>query len=748
MRYLLTLLCSCAAVICVTATPTFNNGTHYKIVCRQFPDGCVTDGALALQPTPLYYRQTATEEDFDRWIINEEVQGLYSIKNAVTGEYVTYDGVRDTYRRYVSMTGEIQGKNSLWTINSQGSGYFNIRNAQQTDHIWDVRVDSYMVGTYSNNGGGNQNQLFAFYDDNGNMMKEPVVVANPLGEAIKESITFDGFNIVYTSSLGLYLCTIPLNKFGNDYTVTVEYTPKEGYGTLIINGTPVESGQQYTFSQVEANKNYILSITASDGKTIVTHMTFTSLPVVKMYGTFSNTYSEGNIIVSEANGLKPEMLNMKAKWRGGITNGNDKHKRNYHVKLIDSNGQKTDRSFFGLRSDNSWILESCQVDMSRIRNRVFTDMWNDYATPPYYADAEPKARTGTRGKFVELILNEEYRGIYCMTEFIDRKQMKLLKYDEETQTQHGQLWKSKDWSYAVFMGHNPNSTSYPGTSPTNFNQWSEAWDQYYVKYPDYDDVSPTNWQTLYDAVNFVCTATVLDFRNHIAEYFDIPLLTDYYILMETILSTDNHGKNMFFAVYDKQTDKRITFAVWDMDATAGQRWSDAYYHWNGMRPEQDYTQYIINNEHGDYNLFRRMKSANPDNFNMNVRLRYRDLRQNHLNTESILNRFRTYLNEFKTSGAAQREYNKWNGDTDINRLSLNFDTEMEYIEDWITRRMNYLDNTRFKIAELPLLGIETIYNDEFEDATADECYDLLGRKVSNPQNGIYICGGKKTFIKR
>ena len=37
----------------------------------------------------------------------------------------------------------------------------------------------------------------------------------------------------------------------------------------------------------------------------------------------------------------------------------------------------------------------------------------------------------------------------------------------------------------------------------------------------------------------------------------MPVLIDYYILMETILSTDNHGKNMFFAVYDKEEDKKM-----------------------------------------------------------------------------------------------------------------------------------------------------------------------------------------------
>ena len=727
----------------VAAMPVFEPGAAYHIVCRQFPNGNVVDGAQAGQQTPLFYQTTSNTNDEAFWFLTEEQEGLFSIRNAKTGQYVTYDGVRDTYRRYVSMTTSQQGTASLWSISLQADGYYTIRNAKQTDHIWDVRIDSYMVGTYSNNGSGKQNQLFTFYDATGRQIKEEQAMANPIAKGAI-SLTIDGHQPAYSSSTDLYLCSVPLNCFGTDYTATIQYQQQEGCDVLHINGTPVENGSSYTFASLVGGKNYTLSVKLANGTTVSCSMTFTSLPVVKIYGSFSDTYSEGSIIVNEPNKGIPELLRMKAKWRGGITNLSDKHKRNYHVKLLDADGEKLERKFFGLRADNSWILESCQVDMSRIRNRVLTDLWNDYSTPPYYADQEPKALTGTRGRFVELILNEEYRGIYCMTEAIDRKQMKLKKYDETTGTMHGQLWKSKDWSYAVFMGHNRDNNYYPGTAPVRFSNQSESWDQYYVKYPDIDDVTPTDWQTLYNAVTFVCTSSDANFKAHAAEFFDMPLLIDYYILMETILSTDNHGKNMYFGLYDKQQDKRMTFSVWDLDATCGQRWSDKYYHWSGMAPEQDYSQYIINNEHGDYNLFRRLRLTDADDFNMQVRLRYRDLRQGALNTESILNRFRTYLAEFKTCGADKREYAKWNGDTDINRLSLDFDTELRYIEDWFTRRMNYLDQTRFKIAELPPSGISNNMREETDD---ERYYNLQGQPVEHPTKGIFIKNGQKVIIR-
>ena len=749
MRIISAIIASVVAIN-IAATPAFNNDEHYRIVCQQFPAGQVCDGSWAGQSTPLYYLNSTNNSNACYWTISEESQGLYSIRNVYTGQYVTYDGVRADDRRYVSMTSQMNGSYSLWTINLEGDGSYTIRNASKTDHIWDVRVDSYMVGTYSNSGSGNQNQLFRFYDEQGTAVNEVFTISDPLDSAAPH-LTIGSHTPVYAASNNIYLCSIPADCFNNDFTATVSYDMIAGNSQLRIDGTSVDSGSSYTFANVTGGKNYSLSITQADGTTISKNLTFTSLPVVRIFGSFGYNYTPGHIVVYEPDETTADIFQMKAKWRGGITNGSDKHKRNYHVKLVNDNGEKLDHKFFGLRDDNSWILESCQVDMLRIRNRVLTDLWNDYSTPPYYADLEPKARSGSRGVFVELILNDEYRGIYCMTEAIDRKQMKLKKYDETTGTMHGMLWKSKDWSYAVFMGHNSNSNYYPGTSPVSFNNYSESWDQYYVKYPDIDDVNPTDWQALYNAVNFVCTSNDLNFIKNVANYFDIPVLIDYYILMEVILSTDNHGKNMYFAIYDKQEDPRITFAVWDMDATTGQRWSDAYYHWSGMNPEQDYAQYIINNEHGDYNLFRRMRNTNAEDFNMRVRLRYRDLRSSYLSTASLLNRFHAYIDAFTKCGADKREYAKWNGDTDINSLSLNFNTELNYLDNWLTRRLNYLDNTRFKISELPPSAIYDITlddNRQHSDDNTPRIYDLQGRSITAPQKpGIYIIDGKKRVIR-
>ena len=75
--------------------------------------------------------------------------------------------------------------------------------------------------------------------------------------------------------------------------------------------------------------------------------------------------------------------------------------------------------------------------------------------------------------------------------------------------------------------------------------------------------------------------------------------------------------------------------------------------------------------------------------------RYWQLRDTWLNTDSLVARFQRVVDELEQCGAAAREEARWSGDSDINGKQLDISSEMEYIEDWIRRRMAYLDQNVF-----------------------------------------------------
>lgn len=173
-RFLLIAVCFITSSLVLLAKPNFSGSKKYHIVCSQFPSGCVTDGTTAQQNTPLFYLSTSSKDEETYWVMNEESDETFSIRNSKTGQYVTYDGVRSDspLRRYISMTAAKDGDYSLWTFAEQEEGVYTIRNVGQQDHIWDVRTDSYCVGTYSKEGGYGSNQRFMFYDASGTLVKE------------------------------------------------------------------------------------------------------------------------------------------------------------------------------------------------------------------------------------------------------------------------------------------------------------------------------------------------------------------------------------------------------------------------------------------------------------------------------------------------------------------------------------------------------------------------------------------------
>ena len=280
---------------------------------------------------------------------------------------------------------------------------------------------------------------------------------------------------------------------------------------------------------------------------------------------------------------------------------------------------------------------------------------------------------------VEVLLNGEYVGIYNMCEPIDRKQLKLKRYELDSRNRaiiHGVLWKADGWSTTVNMSN-------PIGSPI-----ITLWNGFEIKYPDYEEVRTYHWRSLTDAVWFANRAdTQYAIRDSMGYYFDLPVMQDYYIFIVALQALDNECCNIYYGCYDFRTNSRLTMVPWDLDITLGQNYSPDVDLPDMVSPERYPARWI---SHVPMCDMLEMKWYYNE-----VLARYRELRQNQLNTDSLVNRFRTAITELELSGAAAREESRWSGDSDIAGKELNLSNEMDYVEDWIRRRMAYLDEYVF-----------------------------------------------------
>lgn len=535
--------------------------------------------------------------------------------------------------------------------------------------------------------------------------------------------TINGKNIIYDKQNDTYMACIPEDAFGKDYEAIILLDIASDWSDLSIDGTQI--AYSYTFKQVEGNKLY--SIHARKGnKEINTKITFTFLPLLVLQGSFGYDYAQGSMSLYSSDATEPTISLIKAKWRGGTTNTADKHKRNYKIKPLNFKGKGQDISLLGMREDNNWILDAGQIDLFRLRNRIATEIWNDFATKPYYASKEPKTKSGVAGKVVEVILNNEYRGIYSLTEAMDRKELKLKKYDDKNQEFHGQLWKVSSWDKATFWDIDK-----------DYDNTQETWHAFETKYPDIENVNPTDYSPLYEAIDFVVNSNDEAFKKEAGDYFDIPVLIDYQLFLETLKPVDNNGKNMYWGIYDVAKSKKLTLAIWDLDASVGQDWHcSTPLHPDYVLPNTDLGVKDV------FNLYHRLSSLNVDNYNEKVASRYQELRKTYFSEENLISRYQGYYDMLVKSGAASREECQWSKDSDIGGYPLNFKSEIEYIKNWIINRLNYLDTNQFPIST----NISEIH--QKESLSPKTTYNMLGQKVGASYQGLKIKNGKKFYTTK
>lgn len=601
-----------------------------------------------------------------------------------------------------------------------------------------------------------------------------------------DSLRINDKQLVYDSKGNAYFATLPEGmRNGGDYTAKVTYklkaTNAEGY-TLKVNGQEPNADGYVTFDNVDCETLYPIELTnASENVDLSAKIRFTFLPIVELNcsSVSSKAYTTGSLRVTDPASLGYDSLMIAAfKYRGASSSNYPK--RSYAIKLRDENGNSVDRKLLGYRSDNNWILDAMYIDLACMRNRVATDLWNAFECKPYYADREKKVRTGTRGKFVEVILNGQWWGLYCMTEKMDRKQLKLKKFVPAAQSTtgenevHGVLYKSNQWTYEVFMGHESNDDNdnkqviYPHKKVSDYKNilGQETWCEYEFKYPDYEDEA-VEWRPLHDAANMVATSFILNIDS-VKSRFDYPMLRDYYLFIDLLLATDNHGKNLFWYAYDIQGPEgdKLSLAPWDLDGTFGQDWDGVIT--NTKDVTLDFDTYIKNYEHGQFAIFDLIKSRSE--WQQDLKDRYAELRiKGVISGDSIANRFANYASLFEASLADQREQNMWS--KAYHSRHKDIQGGATYAESWIRRRVNWLDqkygfdaavtaiNEAKAEAYFAALGGVGCISVNAGKAQSVRIYNIAGQLVRNAQvgsgvttingipAGIYVVNGTKVMVK-
>ena len=417
----------------------------------------------------------------------------------------------------------------------------------------------------------------------------------------------------------------------------------------------------------------------------------------------------GLINVADADG---NVITMHAGFKIRGTSSQQYDKKSYRVELwADETGTlMADTTFLGLRSDDDWNLEAMWAQPLRLRDKVANELWMEMYRLPY-AESEPAALPGIRMVYADLFINDEYLGVYALTERMDRKQLCLRKYNGDIR---GVLYK----------GNGPGAPTFD-TLP-GYDNSLDRWDNYEWVYPNESDTA-IDWNHLYSFTNFVMNASDNVFYSQYAAQFDKDNAIDYYLFINSMMAMDNMGRNLFLARYKKSST--YIYLPWDLDAI-----------W-GLDTDGNKTYNTLGLKSNGF-FDRLTQDCNDNGFVASAQTRYNALRSTILNREHIMELVQNQYDELMESGAYEREHEAWP------EFTVD-ESQLDYLSNWLDDRFNYLDaeinagcgTWGIEVPELvegPTPSVEVFPNpakDRINICFAEEneavvnLYDMMGRLV-------------------
>lgn len=438
-------------------------------------------------------------------------------------------------------------------------------------------------------------------------------------------------------------------------------------------------------------------------------------------------YIQGEMVLTDIDG---SAVNLPARMKlRGATARQYRMKPSFNMKLENEEGEEFDTDLLGLRKASSFILDAMAIDRICMRNRVSFDIWNSLYRLPYETDFG--SRDGTVGKFVEVYMNGAYKGIYCLTDKINRKLLDLKKPQEEDGkvTIRGVLYKNGTNDVG-----DQNTPGFFNDSLVYIPRWHDAWELHEPE--DYPGLA--TWEPL---VEYYSNGN-LNSYNYISGHFMQDNLVDYTLLIIALSISDNWGyKNKYFSIQNIQGkgDKtKFIVTPWDLDTALGGHYNGDYYDgvYSNWTPSQ-----IMNSADPPF-----AAPLSQSTVKEALRNRWIETRQECLSVDSVAARMYAYCDLFESSGAWQRQCKYWDSQGSRPKYVVNLRGEIDKIVEWYAARHDEIDSyfgVDDSTSSVP--GVET---EDFGNESP--IYDLRGVRMRESDlrpGSVYIQNGKK-YLKR
>lgn len=383
--------------------------------------------------------------------------------------------------------------------------------------------------------------------------------------------------------------------------------------------------------------------------------------------------------------------------------------------LQEDNLTNNNVEILGMPKENDWILNSLAFDPSLIRNYLSYDL------------ARSLGNYAARGKYCEVVINGDYKGLYIF--------MEKLKIDSE-RINVAKMTNTDNSFPELSGGYVIKADKTTGGDPVSWRMESYSYTTDYI----YENPSPRNITTnqanyikgLFSSLQKAATAQNTSVSNGYPSIIDVPSFIDFMLINEIASNSDAYQISTYF--HKDRGGKLRAGPVWDFDLTYG----NDLFHWGLDRSHTNVWQF----DNGDNTGSKFWKDLyNNPQFKCYLTKRWNELSDKNgpLNYYSILDRMDQLSNGI--SEAALRENKRWG-------TVPNQSGEIAKMKEWLQSRFNWLNSrlNNYSSCANPVLPQLVISKINYNPSPADEFSsdDLEFIEITNKGNqtadltGVYF----------
>lgn len=245
--------------------------------------------------------------------------------------------------------------------------------------------------------------------------------------------------------------------------------------------------------------------------------------------------------------------------RRGSSSQDLSDKKPFAVETRDANGDDLDVPLLGMPPEADWVFIAPFNDKSLVRDAFALEL------------ARRIMAWAPRSRFVEVVLNGDYQGIYLVTEKIKRGKDRV---DIAKLTETDIAGDDLTGGYIIKMDKTTGSQTDGWTSPypAQAGSWQSTYYQYH--YPKADDMQPAqrqyieDWMTAFE--DLMASSEFADSVNGYAKYLDVQSFIDFVIINELTKNVDAYRLSTFFYKDKDSKDSRLHAGpVWDFNIAMG-----------------------------------------------------------------------------------------------------------------------------------------------------------------------------------